>query len=357
MPRCAYITHLMAKTSEGGAEEQMFRTMEAIARSRPDHKIDLFDPWSDSLDDFDIVHLFAPTNFPLECSRIAQYSKEHGIKVVTTPIFYPDMDMEGSLYTKITSKMLVGFKGLFTMRPFDSLNPYIWTSKVLESSDLVLPNSMDESRMISRYFRKDPRSFRIVPNGVDPGFEVGDPLTFNDAYGLNDFVLFVGRIQPIKNVVGLIEAFVRSDLDTDLVIIGTPTDPAYLQKCRSLSTDRVHYIPSVPHGSELLSSAYKAAKVVALPSFHETVGLVGLEGGLAGANVVVTKNGGAREYLEDHAWYVDPYDVSNITRALVDAYRSERRPDLAAHIKEKFSWEESAKLTVGAYDDVMGPGI
>ena len=38
MPRCAYITHLMAKTSEGGAEKQMFRTMEAIGRSRSDRQ-------------------------------------------------------------------------------------------------------------------------------------------------------------------------------------------------------------------------------------------------------------------------------------------------------------------------------
>ena len=163
--------------------------------------------------------------------------------------------------------MLVGFKGLFTIRPFDSLNPYIWTSKVLESSDLVLPNSMDESRMISRYFKKDPRSFRIVPNGVDPGFEVGDPLTFNNTYGLSDFVLFVGRIQPIKNMLGLIEAFVRYDLDTDLVIIGTPTDPVYLQKCRSLSNDRVHYIPSVPHGSNCFHRRTRPQRWWLFPAF------------------------------------------------------------------------------------------
>ena len=53
---------------------------------------------------------------------------------------------------------------------------------------------------------------------------------------------------------------------------------------------------------------------------------------------------------------MDPYDISDITKALVDAHGSERSPELAAHIKEKFSWEESARLTLQAYDHVMGMG-
>jgi len=337
MIRCAYITHQLAKTSEGGAEGQIYMTQEHVCRLRPEYEICRFNPWTDSIDDFDMIHIFAPTNFSMESAAIATYAKEHGKKVLTTPIFYPIPGGGGwrGDYSQVANKLLSSIHSAFQMRPLDRLNPYIWLYRTLQHSDLILPNSRMEQDALGRHFGIGPERFRIIPNGVDMRFAKRDPALFIESYGMQDFILAVGRIEPPKNTLGLIEGFKRSGLDADLVIIGKPVDTDYYERCRSASTERVHFIPPIPHRSDLLPSAYAAAKVVALVSRYETVGLVALEGGLAGANVVVTKNGGAREYLGDDAWYVDPRNVHEVAEALRDAHRSERRLSLGERIGRK----------------------
>lgn len=356
MVRCAYITHQLARTSEGGAEAQIRWTEEQVARLRPEYRISRFNTWSDSIDDFDIIHIFAPTNFATESASIAAYAKAHGKAVVTSPIFHPYPGGEGwtGVYARVANKMLTGLRGAFLSRPLSRLNPYIWLYRTLSNSDLVLPNSRQEAEALVRHFAIGSDNIRVVPNGVDLRFARGEPGPFIERYGLKDFILFVGRIEPVKNVASLIEAFERAGLDTDLVIIGSPADPAYCEKCMTMASERVHFLPPMPYNDDLLPSAYAAAKVVALPSRYETVGLVALEGGLAGANVVVTKAGGAREYLEDDAWYVDPGSVSNIADGLKDAYSSPRIPLLRERIARDYSWEEAGKRTVQAYDEALG---
>lgn len=345
----------MARTSYGGAENQIKEIMETVTRLRPEYEMRRFDLWTDTLDDFDLVHIFAPSNFPLESSRIAEYAREHGKKVVTTPIFHHDENFEGkrSALSLLTERTLTDLKGLFSSRFLERFNPYFLIQRTLQNSDLVLPNSMNEREELLRFFRLDPNRFRIVPHGVDPRFERGDASLFTATYGLKDFVLFVGRIQAVKNLTGLISGFLRSGIATDLVIIGSPVDKAYLEKCQSLATGRVHFMPPLPPGSGALASAYKAAKVIALPSFHETVGLVALEGGLAGANVVVTQEGGAKEYLGDDAWYVDPRSVDSIANGLVEAYRSPKNNVLSGRIKNSYSWEMAGERTTQAYDEAI----
>jgi len=356
MVRCAYITHQLAKTSEGGAEAQIRWTEEKVTLLRPEYRIRRFDPWSDSIDDFDLIHIFAPTNFATESASIAAYAKSHGKVVVTSPIFhpYPGGDGWAGIYARVANKLLTGLRGAFLSSPLSRLNPYLGLYHTLSSSDLVLPNSRQEAEALVRHFGLAPERFRIVPNGVDERFAAGDLDLFVKRYGMKDFVLYAGRVEPVKNTARLIEAFRRSDLDADLVIVGRPVDAAYYEQCRALATDRVHFLPPMPYHDGLLPSAYAAAKVVALPSLYETVGLVALEGGLAGANVVVTEVGGAKEYLGGEAWYVDPGSVTSIADGLTAAYRAPRRRSLSERIMRDYSWKEAGRLTALAYDEALG---
>ena len=268
MVRCAYITHQLAKTSEGGAEAQMRWTKRQVTCLRPDYEIIHFDPWTDSIDDFDLVHIFGPTNFPMESARIAAYAKGHGKAVVTSSIFHPYQGGQGlsKAYASLANRLLTGLRGMFLTAPFDRLNPYIWLYRTLADSDLVLPNSRLEMGSLMRHFGLPADRFRVVPNGVNARFATGDLSLFAERYGISDFILWVGRIEPIKNVVGLIESFERSKLDTELVIIGRPADDAYYERCKSIAGDRVRFLPPMPHDSDILASAYAASKVIALPS-------------------------------------------------------------------------------------------
>jgi len=79
--------------------------------------------------------------------------------------------------------------------------------------------------------------FKIVHNAVDSSFSRGDPSLFSEKVGIEDYVLFVGRIELIKNVHGLIKAFDSSELDTNLVILGRKKDASYYQRCKSMAND------------------------------------------------------------------------------------------------------------------------
>ena len=133
-----------------------------------------------------------------------------------------------------------------------------------------------------------------MPNGVLPSVGSASPEFFFRRCGTFPFVLSVGRIEPRKNTLGLIQAAGR--LELPLVIVGEapPGFERYEVECRRAADDRAIWLGRLEHDDPLLASAYAAARVFALPSWFETPGLAALEAALAGCSVV------------DHALRVDP---------------------------------------------------
>ena len=193
----------------------------------------------------------------------------------------------------------------------------------------------------------------VIPNGVDIKFKDGNSKLFESKYKINDFILFVGRIEHRKNLLRLIMAFIKSNLKTNLVIIGKIEDYDYYNLCKKESNEKVIFIPPMPHDSEILKSAYKSAKVLVLPSFLETPGLSALEGGLAGTNIVITKIGGTNEYFEDYAFYIDPFDEKDIQKALISAYNAPSTDELSKHIQKEFTWDKVAQKTLDVYNLII----
>ncbi len=102
----------------------------------------------------------------------------------------------------------------------------------------------------------------------------------------------------------------------------------------------------------MLESAYAAARVLALPSWFETPGLVALEAALAGTAVVITPHGCTREYFGDRVEYARPDDRVEIGRAIGDAWQRGPDPGLAAHVQAHYLWSEVARRTAEAYEQV-----
>jgi len=350
-----YVTHQRAVNQFGGAEVQIAKTKEYVNRVSGDVNVKLFDMWNDKIRDFDLVHMFQPAAFPSESLGIAELAAKGGTKVAVSTIFYPLDNMirgERGLLTSLTWRAYASVTNkLSRFAPFETLEPYGRLGRLLRHTDIILPNTREEAGKLSGLYPwvSNKKTF-VVPNGVDPKFESGTSDKFVERYGLQGFVLFVGRITKRKNLLRLIRAFVSSDLDTDLVIIGEPIEEEYFELCRKLSTDKVKFFSPIPADSELLVSAYKAAKVTVLPSYYETPGLVALEGGLAGSNLVVTKVGGTKEYFEDLAWFIDPMSEKSIQSALIEAFNSSRNRRLSEHIAKNFTWPIVAQKTLKAYE-------
>ena len=159
----------------------------------------------------------------------------------------------------------------------------------------------------------------VVPNAVDPA-EFAQMTT-----QARSGVLMVARFEPFKNQLGLIRALRSSEYRLTLVGDAHPEHGSYYARCLKEGAGRVTFRSGIRHGPEL-ARLYAAAKVHVLPSYFETTGLVSLEAGVAGCNVVTTSRGFARDYFQDLAWYCDPDDLASIRSAVAEAYAAPRIP-------------------------------
>jgi glycosyltransferase involved in cell wall biosynthesis len=227
-----------------------------------------------------------------------------------------------------------------------------WRRELLHLADCVMPNSQAEAHQLRVLFGVDPLRLSVVPNGVCPSFLQASPTLYRDQLGDEDFVLFVGRIEPRKNVLGLIRAVMS--LALPLVVIGDtpPESKSYGERCQIEGGNLVRWISAREHNDPLLASAYAAARVFALPSWFETPGLAALEAALAGTGVVVTPLGSTREYFGNRVLYARPNRVHEIARAIERCWSIGPDPRLADFIASNYLWHHVARKTAEVYDRV-----
>ncbi|HWE35881.1 MAG TPA: glycosyltransferase [Isosphaeraceae bacterium] len=305
-----------------------------------------FSPWQDRLEDARLLHLFGMSREGLELARVA---KAREVPVVVAPICW------------VEPRAIVALAPSRARAALDLAKwaawPFVprrlgWRRELLDIADAILPNSTAEGRQLARLFGADPRKLRVVPNGVEARFAHADPSAFRSRFGAGEFVLYVGRIEPRKNVRNLIRACALAGLP--LVVLGdaVPGHAGYLDACRRDGAGRVRFLPRVEHDDPLLASAYAACRVVALPSWFETPGLAALEGALAGRAVAITPYGCTREYFGGRVVYARPGRVAEIAHALGRAWDEGPDPSLSEHISEHYLWDAVARATAEVYDEI-----
>lgn len=208
---------------------------------------------------------------------------------------------------------------------------------------------------------------RVVYHGVDPIFRplaAEEVAAFRARRGLPDrFVLFVGTLEPRKNLVRLIEAFARSgaDAETALVLAGARgwyDDNVFATVERSGLSSRVHFPGYVPNDE--LPLWYNAARAFAYPSLYEGFGLPVLEAQACGTPVLTSSVSALPEAAGDGALMVDPYDVEAIAESLHRLLTDEtlrgvlRRRGLEH--AARFSWPRTAAETVAVFQEAIAGG-
>ncbi len=179
---------------------------------------------------------------------------------------------------------------------------------------------------------------------------------FTKETGLKDFVLCVGRLERRKNQLMLLKALENSDLPLVFLTAGMTYEPEYVEVIKQFKRKgETHYFGHVE--KEMLSSAYSAAKVHALPSWYELPGLVSLEAAKAGAQVVVTDYGTARDYYGDNAFYCEPHNAESIKIAVHEAYAAadsdaDRTKNIQTQVS-KFTWDKTATGVLEVYREVV----
>ncbi len=175
-------------------------------------------------------------------------------------------------------------------------------------------------------------------------------------------ILYVGRMDPYKNVPGLLRAFSEivkeGTVRARLKIIG-PRDDRYPEVQETITREHLQeHIdwPGYVSGDEILK-AYQEADVFVLASLYEGFGLPVLEAMASGTPVVCSNRASLPEVAGNAAVLVDPEDGATLKEAIVSVLTDPNRAealrikglDRAAH----FSWKRTAEETVRAYDRLM----
>ncbi|MFN8497671.1 MAG: glycosyltransferase family 1 protein [Anaerolineae bacterium] len=177
-------------------------------------------------------------------------------------------------------------------------------------------------------------------------------------YGLHGrYILYVGTIEPRKNLVRLVEAYARlraAGLPHQMLLVGKLgwDYKALYERIAALGVGGdVHFLGYVP--SDDLVSLYNMAEVFAFPSLYEGFGLPVIEAMACGTPVVTTRAGSLAEVAGDAALTVDPLSVGELADALT-AVVSDR--PLAGQMRERglaraseLSWRETARQTLAVY--------
>ena len=223
--------------------------------------------------------------------------------------------------------------------------------EILAKADYLIANAYSEVHRIYRYVGCT-KPFAVVPSCVDPAIYRPDcGALFAAKYGLADFVLTTGRIEPRKNQVALVHAM-RARPERLLVVIGKNHHIGYGEVLRAYWPHNCIVLPQLTE--EELAGAYAAARVVVQPSWDEVASLSALNAAACESSLVLTRNGYEHEYFGDDAWYCDPGSVEGIGTALDRAWsthaaRRARRQALAQRVRTEYTWDRCAELTERAY--------
>jgi glycosyltransferase involved in cell wall biosynthesis len=333
----------------GGQEVQMLQTKKYLQSLGVEVK--LYDKFSDKISDFDIYHLFGSNSF--ENINMVNYIKRIGLKFVLSPVYWDPYEMSIMTETSRVKSLLNRPKYYIKKNiKLDLINP---TTFYLNEADSILPNSILEAEHLIGRFKVDQQKIHVIYNGVEERFNSSNRSLFESTYHLNNFILFVGRIERKKNVLSLIKAM--EGLPYDLVLIGsTSADPEYYNICLSCCGENIHFIENIDHNSELLQSAYSAAKLFVLPSWMETPGISALEAGLAGCKIIITDRGATKEYFKGFVRYCDPNNISSIHSAISEAMEEKDNIDktnLAQYLMENFSWPAITRKIARIYENLL----
>jgi len=331
-----FLFHPHGMFANGGGDVMLRNVEEWIAKKG--FITQKYDIWSRN-PDFDIFHLFASNGAVAE---IYKPLKSLNKPLVVSAIDYSNM---GKLRLKL-------YKFFQLYYPFPNIHKF--RQELFDYAHTIIANSIPEKRFLLDYFDIDEKKIEVIPVGVSSQFYNNESNEFVDKYGLQNYILCVGRINPRKNQIKTIEALKK--LGKDIVFIGLP-DPSeqkYFKDFKKIVdlTKNVHWIGQLDFDSNMLSSAYRNASIHILPSNPpEFPGISSMEAGLSGTKVITTHIDALEDTFKDFAYYCEPTKESilNVTKK---ALNDEPSDHLKNHLKD-FMWKELVNKYIDIYKNII----
>ncbi len=286
--------------------------------------------------EFDLVH--NPVHYPILTKPSANYiCTIHDITPVLFPQYHPRWR---SFYSRIAIPHLV------------------------RHSDRIITDSLQTKKDLISCYSVPQDKISVIYLGASKDFKKLDVHAIDAVrrkYYLNDpFILFIGNLEPRKNIPGLIRAFARckkQNGDLTLVIAGRKSwmfEEIFDTISEHNLEKSVKFLDYVPH--EDLPALYNAARIFVYVPYYEGFGLPPLEAMQCGTPVITSNTSSLPEIVGDGGIMVDPKDVQGIAEKMImlDSDEDARKENIRHNLSQsrKFSWEKCAQQTLEVYNEV-----
>lgn len=283
------------------------------------HEVTLCNSWDYyRIEDYDAIQIFGfnenITDFVIGLSK-----KNSNIYVA--PILDPDYS--------IWKAMLMSHYGSHRLRVSSRYSALRNSKKFIKG--LLVRSEFEKSYFVKAYgFDSEKCHIVKLPSGITPQY----PFHQKENFCLHISLLCDAR----KNVKRLIDASAKYDFP--LVLAGGLRNKDEEQKLAKWmqGKENVTYLGWITEDQK--KDLYQRARVFALPSINEGVGIVALEAACYGADIVMTNIGGPKEYYSNLASIINPLDVDEIGRSIKDFLSGKSyQPQLSEYIHNNFSLE------------------
>jgi glycosyltransferase involved in cell wall biosynthesis len=236
-------------------------------------------------------------------------------------------------------------------------------------ADAVITISRSAKADITELLRLPDEQVFVTYPGIGPEFTLPDrekQQCVHDRYGLpNSYVLFIGNLNPRKNLLRLIDAYSllrhsHPDLPC-LVLVGTSGYQVgkVLGRIQKLRLEEHIIMPGYIDQKDL-PAVICSALLLVYPSLYEGFGLPALEAMACGTPVVASNTSSLPEVVDEAGVLVDPFDVEAIAEGILSVLMDSQK---AAHLRHRglqraslFTWERTARETLEVYEQVAGHG-
>jgi glycosyltransferase involved in cell wall biosynthesis len=245
---------------------------------------------------------------------------------------------------------------------------------MLSKARRIITDSNSSKKDIIKYVKTSDEKIDVVYLAQDKKFEKKniseEKLSeLRKKYGLPKiFVLYVGDATWNKNLPRIIKACI--DINVPLIMVGKALGQENfdrsnpwnrdLREVENLARDNKNIIRIGYLEDDDLVSLYNIADVFLMPSLYEGFGLPILEAMACGCPIITSKEGSLPEVADQAAFFVDPYDIKNISSAISKILKDSSLRKELSHKgiiqSAKFSWKKTAENTIKSYEKALGKG-
>ena len=291
------------------------------------HIVDLIEAWGEyDWSSYDALHFFGQGSWLF---MIEELSKKNP-KIIVSPIIDTN--------TPLWKYHLASLWGCHRLR-IESLNYVMRRMSKFSSRFLARSNYEREYIKSCTYLTTD--NIDIVPLSYRLDFKGNRCEKENFCFHISQFT------SDRKNVMRLMQAAVKYDFK--LVVAGSRGNNEAFAPFKEMAErhDNITILGYLT--DDELEDYYNRAKVFALPSLFEGVGLVALEAAMHHCDIVLTNLGGPKEYYGGYAHLVDPYNIDEIGLAVSKALKGNENTRLYEFVKSNSSIDHCIDLLEKSY--------